>query len=91
MQIPQANQLKYLTRRRSEIIELKESLIKGQFDLALKIGHQLKGNAATFGFPEFSEIGQGLEKAAQERDQSRAMEVIEKFDLMVEKNLKIMA
>jgi HPt (histidine-containing phosphotransfer) domain-containing protein len=68
MEIPRSSQLKYLQRRLDEISSLKSTLLQGNFEPCIRVGHQLKGNAATFGLVEFQKIGQELEAAALNQD-----------------------
>ena len=70
---------KYLNRRIEEIETLKRCIQISDFDLAGNIGHKLKGNGVTFGFPEISVIGNRIEQAASERNQLSLVKSIEEF------------
>ncbi|MGZ3789802.1 MAG: Hpt domain-containing protein [Bacteriovorax sp.] len=91
MQIPIEHKLKYLHRRVGEIAELNDCLVSGNFEAAMMIGHRLKGNGETFGFPSISSIGMSLEQAAQERDKEKLKEFIEKLSANVNEKLKQIA
>lgn len=65
MEVPSEIKTKYLERRKHDLEVCLSSLINRQFDEIEKIGHQLKGNGATFGHPEISQIGKKLEDAAK--------------------------
>lgn len=67
MQVPLEINVKYLERRRLDLEFCRRSLEKGDFSEIEKIGHQLKGNGHTFGYPEISEIGKNLESAAVQK------------------------
>lgn len=88
MEILAAQRLMYLNRRKIEIEELKQSLSRNDFDVAVNIGHRLKGNGETFGFPAIGKIGISLEAAAKAKDKEKLVESIEKLSLNVEENLK---
>jgi HPt (histidine-containing phosphotransfer) domain-containing protein len=79
---------KYLSRRITEIEELKQSLNDNDFDIAINIGHRLKGNGETFGYPVISALGISLEQAAIIKDKEKLREVIEQLAINVEKSLK---
>jgi HPt (histidine-containing phosphotransfer) domain-containing protein len=79
----------YLTRRQTELVQLKQSILEESFDLALTIGHRLKGHGETFGFPHISMIGISMEKAAQEHDMAKLKEVIQSLDESIQENLRL--
>lgn len=82
------HQKKYLERRLTDIYDLKESLKHNNFDIAASIGHRLKGNGVTFGYPNISDLGIALEKAAIDQDKNRIKNIIDELFLTVETNLK---
>lgn len=43
------------------------------YELAKRIGHQVKGNAATFHFPELAKIAIQLEEAGLHRDREKVL------------------
>lgn len=88
MQILVEHKKKYLDRRIVEIEELKQGLCMDDFDIAIQIGHRLKGNGKTFGYPEISIIGITLEEAALARDKDKLRDAIDELVIHVEKNLK---
>ena len=63
--VPLESRKKYLTRRLEELSRLGESM---DLELAKKVGHQMKGNAATFLFPVLAAMGSELEIAANAED-----------------------
>jgi HPt (histidine-containing phosphotransfer) domain-containing protein len=88
MQILNEHKLRYLSRRLIEIEELKKSLEVENYELAITIGHRLKGNGETFGFPEISTIGISLEQAALLHDKVKMKESIDNLLQNVSENLK---
>ena len=81
--------LVYLTRRQTEVAQLKQSLVEDSFELALMIGHRLKGHGETFGFPLISNIGIEMELAAKEKNMEKLKEMVASLDASIEENLKI--
>jgi HPt (histidine-containing phosphotransfer) domain-containing protein len=65
MKIPDELRRKYTERRARDAEDLGASLEAGQFDVLARIGHQLKGNASTYGYEELAELGRKMEHAAE--------------------------
>ncbi len=59
---------KYVVRRQDDFEKCLEAVGQSSFSTIEMIGHKMKGNGVTFGFPELSELGESLENAAIERD-----------------------
>ena len=68
MQIPVELKRKYLERRIENIDFLISSLEKNDFAPAIKLGHQVKGNAVTFDCPQIAPLGVEIEFAAKNED-----------------------
>jgi HPt (histidine-containing phosphotransfer) domain-containing protein len=66
--IPIEAKLKYIERRKKDF-ESCDAAVKAQdYKFFQKIGHDLKGNAITFGFAPLSSLGEKLEAAANKND-----------------------
>lgn len=89
MEIMKDQKLVYLTRRQTEVAQLKQSLGEDSFELALMIGHRLKGHGETFGFPHISNIGIQMEIAAKEKDMAKLKETVNSLDHDIQENLKL--
>jgi HPt (histidine-containing phosphotransfer) domain-containing protein len=70
MKIPLELKKKYLQRRIHDMDCLVACLDKDDFSLAHRIGHQMKGNAQTFEFPQIAPFAIKLEQAAKEMDKA---------------------
>lgn len=70
----------YLERRRAEIPKLYEALHNESFELFQLIGHQLQGNASSFGFDPLADLGVKLEKAGNEKNHALAKDTLEAFE-----------
>ncbi len=90
MYILSEHKLKYLNRRIIDIEELKNSLSQNDFDLPKIIGHRLKGNGVTFGYPLISEIGIALEMGAIAKDKLKILESIDLLIQVVDEGLKLL-
>lgn len=70
---------RYLERRKSDLRELVTALETKNTEIFKKIGHQLKGNAATFGYNDLEQIGRLLEQCGQLEDFDCARHAVEAF------------
>ncbi|MGE0762426.1 MAG: Hpt domain-containing protein [Bdellovibrionales bacterium] len=59
---------KYLERRRADYLACQIALRHQNFAFLARVGHTIKGNGDTFGFPELSTLGKELESAAARGD-----------------------
>lgn len=84
MEVPVELKRKYLERRVQDIEHLMSSLDKNDFAPAAKLGHQVKGNAVTFDFPQMEPIGKDIERAARERNKSELKNLVEKMDAVIQ-------
>jgi HPt (histidine-containing phosphotransfer) domain-containing protein len=79
MFVPDEMKLRYFERRKRDLDECVQHLKAGDLSFIEKVGHQLKGNAVTFGYPELADIGKDLEEAAREGDLRIATQAVDKF------------
>ncbi|MES2527469.1 MAG: Hpt domain-containing protein [Bdellovibrionota bacterium] len=80
MVVPVELKQKYLSRRIQDLVRLKEALTRNDFQPALRLGHQVKGNADTFEFPHMTSIGAELEHAAKREDKETLMTLVHKME-----------
>jgi HPt (histidine-containing phosphotransfer) domain-containing protein len=83
MEIPQASQKKYLIRRHEDLARAKQALLDSDFAVIQSIGHQWKGNGATFGFPELGALGSNLEEAAAEKRIHDVKSLVAEFEIWI--------
>lgn len=88
MHILPEHKKKYLQRRIEEIEQLNAGLNTNNLDVAISIGHRLKGNGETFGYPDISAIGIAMENAAHQNNKVEVKEQIDKLKIVVERGLK---
>lgn len=79
MQVPVELKRKYLERRIQDIDHLILSLENNDFGPAIKLGHQVKGNAVTFDFPQMAPLGIEIENAAKNKDKESIKNLIQKM------------
>lgn len=79
MEVPSEILQRYLERRKQDLKVCLLALDRKNFPELEKIGHQLKGNASTFGHPELSLIGNKLEKSSKKREISLIEESIKEL------------
>jgi HPt (histidine-containing phosphotransfer) domain-containing protein len=77
--IPEEARLRYLERRQKDIETLAAALPLRGFDEFKRIGHQLKGNAASFGYNDLEKIAVRLEAAGESRDAQEAAHQLDSF------------
>lgn len=87
MAIPDEMRKKYLERRQRDAKILEESRLSGDFSEFVKLGHQLKGNAATFGYDELAEIGKRMEEAGENNDPAAADTSLDEFKKWISLNV----
>jgi HPt (histidine-containing phosphotransfer) domain-containing protein len=55
---------RFLERRRRDVGTLRAALERGDFETIGTLGHNLRGNGVSYGFPDISAMGARLELAA---------------------------
>lgn len=82
--LPQEVRLKYIERRKTDIHECLAALHRCDFSHLARVGHQLKGNASSFGYDDLTDIAVEMEKYALEKNSVRLQDILEKFRRYVE-------
>ena len=80
IEIPDEVKLKYFERRKADVQKCTEAIANKDFKFLQKVGHDLKGNALTFGFEPLASIGENLENAAMEQNLEEAKTSITKMN-----------
>ena len=75
--IPEDTRRRYLERRLADVETLSAAWRAGDFTEFKRIGHQLKGNAASFGYKDLEVIAIDLEKAGLNKDRASAENQLE--------------
>ncbi len=64
---------KYVAHRERDVATLRAALAQGDFETMARIGHNLRGNGVSYGFPEIAALGEAMEQAVTAR-QARGIE-----------------
>jgi HPt (histidine-containing phosphotransfer) domain-containing protein len=86
MTIPDEMRQKYISRRMNDLKALREALAQNDFELFSKVGHQLKGNAATFGYDSLGLLGEKMEDIAQTKNHNEAEACLNTLDNWITEN-----
>lgn len=78
LQIPEEMRRQYIYRRRGDLAKLMDAASRSDAEPFHRIGHQLKGNAATYGYVDLEAIGIRLEDM-QTFDSQTAEALIREF------------
>jgi HPt (histidine-containing phosphotransfer) domain-containing protein len=71
---------KFIARRRQDVATIRDALARGDVEVIVRIGHNLRGNGLSFGFPEIGPIGERLEAAAEASDRERVLAELEALE-----------
>ena len=63
----------FLRSKRADIALTLRALEQGDYDTAVRVGHQLKGEGSAFGFDQVTAMGAELELAATSADRCAAL------------------
>lgn len=74
---------KYYSRRREDLELCRKSLVTEDYSVIERIGHRLKGNGVTFGYPELSKLGEEMETSARNSDVSRMRQSVSSLESWV--------
>ena len=83
MQVPVEARQKYLERRKQDVIASKEALSKQDYYFLERLGHQIKGNAITFGFDQLTNVAVAIEQAAKAKNMTQLQELVGQFETAV--------
>jgi HPt (histidine-containing phosphotransfer) domain-containing protein len=65
---------KFLDHRRRDVATIRTALDVGDFEAIRRIGHNMRGNGLSYGFPGISAIGERLETEASVRNAPGVLE-----------------
>jgi HPt (histidine-containing phosphotransfer) domain-containing protein len=82
--VSQEAKLRYLRRCEKDLLACKEAILGRDYKLVEKVGHQLRGNASTFGFDELGVLGEELEHQAETKDIDQLTLLIQKLSNKIE-------
>ncbi|MGE0526555.1 MAG: Hpt domain-containing protein [Bdellovibrionales bacterium] len=83
--IPEEARQRYLERRQKDIETLRAALSVHMFEEFKRIGHQIKGNAASFGYGDLEKVAVQLEQAGERQDTQEAARQLDLFQKWLER------
>jgi HPt (histidine-containing phosphotransfer) domain-containing protein len=72
---------RYIQRRRIDLDRLQIAIAEKNSETLLHVGHQIKGNAASFQFPELETLAIKIEDAGHKQDYAAGAKLLEEFRL----------
>lgn len=78
--IPQEFIIKYIERRKTDLESCEQALRSKDFEAIARVGHQIKGNAASFGFDDLGTIAIDMEAYALKQDEENLHKVMNRFN-----------
>ena len=78
--IPEEVRQKYLERRKQDLADCRMALQKFDFKCFSFVGHQIKGNAVTFGFDDLTPLALEMEKLAAEQNVENLHDLLNRFE-----------
>ncbi len=83
--IPAEVRQRYIERRQKDIEVLRSALRTQTLDEFERIGHQLKGNASSFGYSDLEKVAIQMELAGENKDMAEASRQLTLFEKWFEK------
>lgn len=74
---------KFVSHRERDIATVRDAVARRDFAAIAAIGHNLRGSAESYGFPQLSVFGASLEAAAHRRDVRRVDRVLDGLEACV--------
>jgi HPt (histidine-containing phosphotransfer) domain-containing protein len=80
IEIPDEIRTRYIERRKKDIESLRTALLDRKLEEFKRIGHQLKGNAASFGYSDLEKLAIQMEIAGDKQDLGEASRQLTLFE-----------
>ena len=78
--LPPEMYITYLERRKAELAKLRQAAAEGRTEDFKVVGHQLKGNAPSYGFEDLAEIARKLEFVTAENLNTEGLALLNKYE-----------
>jgi HPt (histidine-containing phosphotransfer) domain-containing protein len=75
---------RYLERRKADFVLVSDAVTRGDFETLMRVGHQIKGNASTFGYADLEEMAKDLEESGRLSDIAQAQGLVKKMAAWLE-------
>lgn len=60
---------KFIGHRQRDATDIRSALERGDYQTISRLGHNMRGNGASYGFPDLGALGERLETAAHQRNE----------------------
>ena len=77
--LPPEMYITYLERRKVELQRLKQAASEGRIEDFAVVGHQLKGNAPSYGFEDLAVIARKLEKVTKDNLNTEGSALLDEY------------
>ncbi|MGD0526752.1 MAG: Hpt domain-containing protein [Polyangiaceae bacterium] len=74
---------RFVGHRERDVVTIRLALEHGDFETVARLGHNMRGNGISYGFPDISAIGERLETAAGAKDEGLIREALEALETWV--------
>lgn len=78
-EIPEVLRQKYLQRRSQDAADCEKKLNESDWTYFTQLGHQLKGNAPSYGYSDLAEIAERIETVAKEKNSEALSKAVQDF------------
>ena len=68
-----------MNNRKREVDSLRHAVIVGDFELARRLGHRMRGVGGSYGFDYVSILGRRIEQGSRERDLELLGELVSEY------------
>lgn len=68
--------MRYLDRKQTDLANIEQAIAAGDYEQARRIGHNLAGSGAAYGFVRVSVLGQQIEAAARQRSSADLLDTV---------------
>ena len=86
--VPKELRRRYISRRSEDVDTLSRALKDKNYLEFNRIGHQLKGNARSYGYEELSALGQDIEAAGKCADGKKAEKAVLSLSAWIKRVMK---
>jgi HPt (histidine-containing phosphotransfer) domain-containing protein len=75
---------KFISHRERDVGTIRVALDEGDLETVARLGHNMRGNGVSYGFPDISAIGERLETAAGAKDEGSIREALTSLEAWVD-------
>lgn len=74
---------KFVAHRERDVVTIRAAIEQGDLETIARLGHNMRGNGVSYGFPDVSAIGERLETAAGAKDDVSIREALTSLEAWV--------